>query len=161
MKISCKFIFKYFQLKTHLFIYEDCSETNNISSSWSTGASGVLNFKVPETTSGWTITVTFDKNVTGLHVWNGENEICIGKACTFKNKSWNKNQYKDYTLNLGYGISYLSSPVPQVVELSFNSHNICGDSVASTTTTTTTTTPATTTSGIIYIHLLSVIYLPI
>ena len=69
----------------------DCSNENKFTSSWGTGANGAFSFKVPESTStGWTIQVTFDKPVTKLNVWNGQNEQCNGNVCTFINKNWNK-----------------------------------------------------------------------
>ena len=69
----------------------DCSNENKFTSSWATGANGAFSFKVPESTStGWTIQVTFDKPVTNLNVWNGQNEQCDGNVCTFSNKNWNK-----------------------------------------------------------------------
>ena len=69
----------------------DCSNENKFTASWSTGANGAFSFKVPESTStGWTIKVTFDKPVTNLNVWNGQNEQCNGNVCTFSNKNWNK-----------------------------------------------------------------------
>ena len=69
----------------------DCSNENKFTSSWATGANGAFSFKVPESTStGWTIKVTFDKPVTNLNVWNGQNEQCNGNVCTFSNKNWNK-----------------------------------------------------------------------
>ena len=69
----------------------DCSNENKFTSSWGTGANGAFSFKVPESTStGWTIQVTFDKPVTKLNVWNGQNEQCTGNVCTFSNKNWNK-----------------------------------------------------------------------
>jgi hypothetical protein len=69
----------------------DCSNENKFTTSWGTGANGAFSFKVPESTSsGWIIQVTFDKPVTNLNVWNGQNEQCNGNVCTFSNKSWNK-----------------------------------------------------------------------
>ena len=69
----------------------DCTNENKFTASWSTGANGAFSFKVPESTStGWTIKVTFDKPVTNLNVWNGQNEQCNGNVCTFSNKNWNK-----------------------------------------------------------------------
>ena len=71
----------------------DCSNENKFTSSWGTGANGAFSFKVPEsTTTGWKIQVTFDKPVTNLNVWNGQNEQCNGNVCTFYNKNWNKRQ---------------------------------------------------------------------
>ena len=73
-----------------------------------------------------------------------------------------KRQNAGSTLNLGYGIGFVSLPAPQVTALSFNGHSICGGAappppppvtttVAPVTTTTPTTTvaPVTTTSGMI------------
>ena len=69
----------------------DCSNENKFTTSWGTGANGAFSFKVPESTSsGWIIQVTFDKPVTNLNVWNGQNEQCNGNVCTFSNKNWNK-----------------------------------------------------------------------
>ncbi len=49
---------------------ESCDDkVNQVYSTWNSGRTGALNFVVPETTyTGWTIEVTFDKDVTGLQV---------------------------------------------------------------------------------------------
>ena len=105
---------------------------------------GDFKFKVPfKTTFGWTITVTFDKDVTSLNVYDGHNEACNGKVCTFKDKGHNKKQRKDKNLELTYRVSYSSSPAPKVVGLCFKRRNRNGGKLR------TATTP---TSGILYMY---------
>jgi len=58
-----------------LVVYQvtaDCSDVNFISNTWPNGEQAAFSFEVPETTNGWKMTVTFDKDVSQLQVYNGK-----------------------------------------------------------------------------------------
>ena len=123
----------------------DCSDVNNIDSTWPNGENGKFSFIIPKTAKKkWKIEVTFDSDVSDLQVWNGKKVKCKGKVCTFKNKKWNKKQNKGDQLDLGYQIGFDSLLAPEVISLKFNGIELCSDKEP-TTTTTTTIAPNTTT----------------
>jgi len=132
----------------------DCSDVNNIDSTWSNGENGKFSFIVPKTAKKkWKIEVTFDTDVSDLQVWNGKKVKCKGNTCSFKNKKFNKKQKKGDLLELGYQIGFDSLPAPEVTSLKFNGIEVCSEgepttstTIAPTTTTTTTITMASTTT---------------
>ena len=101
------------------------------------GYSGVLSIRVPETTLGWNIKVTFDKNVESMQIRNEENkqwpkltrgksnEKCNDEVCTFNSMEWNKDQTKDTILNVRYKIYHKSLEAPKIIGLLFNGVDIC------------------------------------
>lgn len=82
------------------------SECNQITNAWNKGANGEFSIEVPEDTKGWEVTVTFDRPVKKLRVWNGRKVKCDGNVCTFKNKGWNKKQNAGTILKLGYQVKF-------------------------------------------------------
>ena len=132
----------------------DCSDVNNIDSTWSNGENGKFSFIVPKTAKKkWKIEVTFDTDVSDLQVWNGKKVKCKGNTCSFKNKKFNKKQKKGDLLELGYQIGFDSLPAPEVTSLKFNGIEVCSEgepttstTIAPTKTTTTTITMVSTTT---------------
>ena len=69
------------------------------------------------------MTITYDKNVTGIKVWKGKNEECVGKVCTFIHRKEEPLE-KGQTLQLVHRLG-IETEVPQVIGLEFNGEKIC------------------------------------
>ena len=82
------------------------SECNKLGHAWNTGANGEFSIKVPASTNGWKVTVTFDQQVQKLSVWNGAKVQCNGNVCTFENASWNGQQNAGTVMKLGYQVQF-------------------------------------------------------
>jgi len=91
---------------------------------WSSGITGAFSIVVPEDTSKWEMTVTFDKKVSRLEAYEGKQEKCTGKVCTFTNEHWNGRQKAGDTLTLnfqGHG------RFPTIVSFAFNGKTCYGE----------------------------------
>merc|ERR1719402_2182979 len=59
---------------------------------WANGRKGNINFTVPATfNKGWILTLTFDKEITNLHGYQGKNSKCNGTTGSFESSSYNAN----------------------------------------------------------------------
>ena len=102
---------------------------------------------MPKATSEWKVKIIFDKDITRIKVYGGNNEECDGKLCTFTN-AVTKSLNKDENLRLGIRNSDETTEI-NIVRVEFNDEIICGSpinlAIATSTTTPTTLTTTTTT----------------
>ena len=77
---------------------------------------------------GWTVTLTFDQDVSGINAWNGRKAKCDGNVCTFKFPQHKKKFKKGEAVNLGFGLNFpqTTSP-PEIVSASITSKKPVGE----------------------------------
>ena len=84
----------------------------------------MISFLVPTATSECNVKITFDKDVKGIKVRNGQNEKCDGRICTFTHRV-RKGLKKGQKLELIHRIALKSPGAADVTDLEFNDEKIC------------------------------------
>ena len=121
------------------YFIADCNGAYSLKSEWGTGQNGVISFLVPTATSECNVKITFNKDVKGIKVRNGQNENCDGRVCTFTHRV-KKGLKKGQKLELVHRIALESPGAADVTDLEFNGEKICMNRGPSTTTSSTTDT---------------------
>ena len=82
-------------------------------SNWNDVRQGSLQFPIPESTTQWTVDITFDKPVHTLNPWDGANGKCTTSKnkCTFTNADWNAHKSAG-NLKLGFETKFNPSNTP-------------------------------------------------
>merc|ERR1719385_399718 len=80
---------------------------------WGDVRQGSLQFPIPESTTQWTVDITFDKPVHTLNPWDGANGKCTTSKnkCTFTNADWNSHKSAG-NLKLGLETRFQHSTTP-------------------------------------------------
>ena len=82
-------------------------------SNWNDVRQGSLQFTIPESTTQWTVDITFDKPVHTLNPWDGANGKCTTSKnkCTFTNADWNSHKSAG-NVKLGFETKFNPSNTP-------------------------------------------------
>ena len=82
-------------------------------SNWNDVRQGSLQFPIPESTTQWTVDITFDNPVHTLNPWDGANGKCTTSKnkCTFTNADWNAHKNAG-NLKLGFETKFNPSNTP-------------------------------------------------
>ena len=82
-------------------------------SNWNDVRQGSLQFPIPESTTQWTVDITFDKPVHTLNPWDGANGKCTTSKnkCTFTNADWNSHKSAG-NVKLGFETKFNPSNTP-------------------------------------------------
>jgi len=124
----------------------DCGNLR-ITSEWETGYDGFLIFELDHSTSGWEITLSFDKKVNKLECWQGVVSTTDGQTFSITNVDWNPDYDEGKHMELHYQPQFEKFDRPYLVYADMDGQNICDQphpTQPTTQTTTRKTTPTTT-----------------
>merc|ERR1719376_44550 len=109
---------------------DECFHMENI---WHNGYTGDLVLRSDESVTDWTAEVTFDNVFDTVSVFNGRDQNCAGKTCTFYSRDWNGQlgTPNQKTLKMGFQIAFQEgAALPQVESLKVNGVEVCGSSIS-------------------------------